>query len=733
MGYCFYCDRQVDTETCPTCGRQAWVEPDTQPQPVQETEPAEPPVPLARMVREQRPWLIVAGVVVVGLILSILTVPSGFQHVTTPTPPPLTTTTSSTIPDPEASLPVYVMASGTWIGIISDKNPPQTLTGSFPFLEPAVDVLPDGSMIVERSDGFALMSTGGIETPLPIGSPGSYDDVALAPNGRDLALLDTEGNVSVYDIPSGLTIDMTPGITIDMTPGTRQGPFEDGLLMWSPDSALIGLSTSDTSSFWTVAGDLLTVLGGRLVALSNQATAYVTDGRLAIGTSISSSDYTEIQSAAFDPTGRYLAIEATAASNGEDGGPGVWIIDIPNGSRELVAPPSSVYAWSGDGSALYWADGTGTYAFPTASIFRQAKISVDGSRSGDRLRVYDSSFVPLPTVLIRPGSLFELRDGVVYRRGPRGSDEVPTEGLTLAIADGSSYDPAHPLLRTAEYDDGSRKVSLVDEMGNAQPLASLPAEVGPVTAILNVPGTGLFLETSDDQILTYDFTSSSSTTTGTALMPLLSGHSIGLVGNVPFAVTDTAIVHLPRTADAIAAGEAPPAPETLIGIGDLPGAGVILDAIGIGSDLIVLAKTNVDTAVLFFIPGDSELFDGAVVPNAPSPNPTPLSVVTSDINTVQIDSGEIVDAGDGGTFVVNLDTPNGPWSSLFSALQFANYQCGAAVVCGNQPIPLRALGFTENGAWLVTTMNNALMARSTRGRGAVSLSGDAPGQIVWVP
>src|SRR5680860_870310 len=246
MGYCFYCDKPVDGDRCPTCGRSVWtdqppVEPDRGDERSKEslrerpdeqarsTSLPEPPTP----GRSIKPWMVAAAVFGVGLFLSILTIPSGFQHVTTPTPPPVTTTTTTTIPRPGATRPPYEPAAGTWIGLLRPDTPPITVTGTLPFLEPALDVLPDGSLLTVTDDAYVRVTPDGGHTPLPIPGPADLLDIALSPNGRLLATVDLAGRPTVWDLTTG------NGLPLDEV--SYRLPPDSGSLHWAPNSARLSL------------------------------------------------------------------------------------------------------------------------------------------------------------------------------------------------------------------------------------------------------------------------------------------------------------------------------------------------------------------------------------------------------------------------------------------------------------------------------------------------------------
>jgi WD40 repeat protein len=720
MGYCYYCDRPVEGDTCPTCGRPAWVERSSI-EAAQDLEtPRDTPQPEPTPWRlEVKPWMVATTVVAIGLVLSILTVPSGFQHVTTPTPPPITTTTTTTIPRPGANRPAYQIPTGTWVGLIRAETPPETLTGSFPFLAPAQDVLFDGSLLLRSSDAYVRMTPTGVQPDLPIGAPTDLMDVEVAPNGRLLATVDATGQMTVWDL--------TTNEPTSLEPISFGDPFTEGQLYWSPDSSAVGLDINGQRyRVWSADGPLTIsrFAGARLVALGNVAAAVASDEDLRIeyfdGTLIARPEYSEVGAAAFDPSGRYLAVDATVTEEGS----GVWLIDLADLSRELVAPSGSAFAWSGDGSALYFTDETGTFAYPIGSQYSVTQVSSRPLKTGDHLRVYDPALVPVPTFLVHTGNLFELRDSKLQRRAAGGLteeiepllDRTTTSILSaLPSAPGAlAIDPATPLLRTADTGTGSN-VSLLDTTGKVEHLlGTLPS--GSVTSVLDAPNLGIFVGTDQGEVF--------EAAPNQELTHVFDGRSLGMIGAVPFAVSGTSIVELPAESET---------PAALIDVADLTGSTEILDAVGIRFDLLVLTRTRVGTPALYWIPGDSELLGDAVFPSAPLPNLTPFSLVYTPLDSGLIDTGRLIAAGDGQTFALELTSPDGVTTILMADPGPGQTTCGGVVVCTIGSVEGRALGFSPDGAWLLVDSGGAYFAISTRARGSVRIDETAPDQITWIP
>lgn len=712
--YCFYCDRAVDGDTCPTCGRPTWQDTSGE----QPELPSESPVPLEPGAPwRPKPWMIAGTVVAVGLVLSILTVPSGFQQVTPPIPPPTISTTTTTFPDPDASLPTYPMPRGTWLGLIGPGSPPRTLTGTFPFLKPADDVLYDGSLLVHDPDAYIRITPDGLSTNLPTGSPAQYVDAMLAPNGRQLATVDTHGLVVVWDLISGQSTEL------ETTGGAD--PLTDGHLYWSPSSTALGLDVRGEYAYtWATDGTLLAgPLPGRLVAVGSSRLAIIEDDGLRLkdpsGELANSfgplypTVFSAIQAGAFDPTGRYLAVDAT---NGQESG--VWVIDLTDPNQELVAPSGSSFVWSGDGSALYWSDETGTYAYPVSSLYRVATVSGQGMEPGDHLRVYDPALVGAPSLLVRGGDLYELRDGKIVHRTVGGLDVIDpqTGGLTTSILDGTPLNPDLPLIRTVHYEGDGTLALQVSKTGQ---LETVIGDLGPDTAVasmLNAPAIGVFLSTTDGEVLRAG--------ADLSLDPILEGTSPGIVGSVPFAATADSIERLPREGDA---------PETLLERTGLTGAGEILDAIGIRSEMIVLARSLVGVPSLYWVPGDSTLFGTAIVPNSPIPNATPFSLVYVPTSNRAFDTGWIIPSGDGQTFALALQYEDGMETVVMIDPNPGKLTCGGQVVCQAMDFEGTPLGFSPDGAWLLTATDQGYFAVSTKGRGIVRLDDAPPDQVAWIP
>ena len=719
MGYCFYCDQTVDGDTCPTCGRSAW-HGDTTDQTIADlaitpTPPESPNVPW-----RPKPWMIAGTVVVVGLVLSILTVPSGFQQVTTPTPPPVTTTTSTTIPRPGASLPTYPLPKGTWLGLIGTEVPPKTLTATFPFLEPADDVMYDGSLLIHTSDSYVRVTPDGLHTDLPMGSPARFVDVALSPDGRSLATVDTRATVTVWDLTTNEAIEMEAVPVVDA--------LADGHIYWAPNSVMLGLDAGGEQSFeWLNDGTLLAgPLPGRLVAVGSTHMALAVSDGLNLTNSITGlglgtvelgntrSTISEIQAGAFDPTGRYLAIDATIAGQGQ----GVWVIDLNDPRQDLVAPSGSVFTWSGDGSALYWTDTTGTFAFPISSGYRVASVSNQKLHLGDRLRVYDPALVAAPSLLVRSSDLFELRDGQIGHRSPSGLAVLDPHsgGTTTSIVDSTSLNPDLPLLRTVEYEgDGTLALQLTTT-GLIEQLVGDLSGYGPVTSVLNAPGYGEFLAADPDGVFRLG--------PEQTLDPVMEGWSPGIIGTVPFAVTSTSIERLPRDG-----GE----PETLLGATGLAGTADILDAVGIRSEMVILTRSLVGTAGVYWVPGDSTLFGTAILPNSPLPNPTPFSLVYTPTNDRTFETGWIVPAEDGQTFALALRYTDGIETVVMTDPNPGQSTCGGQVVCQHFSFEGRPLGFSPDGAWLLADIDGEYYALSTKGRGSVRFDEAPPDEVTWIP
>jgi hypothetical protein len=721
MGYCFFCDQSVDGDTCPTCGRPVWHDDTAEdqsptayfaassvPEPDEDSTPWRP-----------RPWMIAGTVVVVGLVLSILTVPSGFQQVTTPTPPPAVTTTTTLLSGP--SLPTYPLRRGTWLGLVRAEAPPKSLTGSFPFLEPADDVMYDGSLILHTGTSYVRSTPDGVRADIPIGSPGHFVDVELSPNGRLLATVDKRGAVAVWNLS---TSQLTEFEAIDET-----GPLLDGHIYWSPDSQTVGLDDSGDHCYeWRVDGTLLTgPLPGRLVAVGIGARLAVAGDEGLTLTSAVSTDiattqlgrnlttFSDIQAAEFNPSSPYLAVDASVSGQGS----GVWVVALGDPRQNLVAPSGSSFTWSGDGSALFWTDQTGTYAYPLSSVYGVARVNDQTLGRGDHLRIYDPDLVVVPTFLVHSGDLFELEDGQIQLRSPGGLTvlDIPSGGTTVSIIDATSFNPDLPLLRTAERDDGSLVVSQVTPTGLLEHLVgTLPSGSGPATSALDAPGSGEFIATDQDGVFRLG--------PDETLDPVMEGGSPGIIGTVPFAVTSGSIKRLPRDGEE---------PETLLDIAGLAGAADILDAIGIRAEMVVLARTQVGTASIYWVPGDSELFGSAILPNSPIPSNTPFSLVYTPTNNRAFETGRIVPAGDGQTFAVELHYADGVETVLMAAPAPGQSTCNGQVVCPLYSVAGRALGFSPDGAWLLVDTDGAYVAMSTRGRGSVRIDETAPDGVAWIP
>ncbi len=722
MGYCFYCDRPVDGEKCPTCGRAVWTDQPPAASPLGDrTEqdwqgdlpPVEAEAPSRR--REIKPWMVALAVVGIGLLLSIVTIPSGFQHITAPTPPPVTTTTTTTIPRPGATRPPYQPAEGTWLGLLSSDAPPETLTGTFPFLEPALDVMPGGSLLTVTDDTYVRVSPDGGHTPLPIPGPSDLLDIALSPDGRLLATVDLDGRPSVWDPITGEKTELDK-VTYSISPDSAS-------LHWSPDSGRLGIDLAGQSYYvWSVEGILIEgPVRGRLIAVGPRGAVAQDDEGLRIdgGSHLLPGNVvvTDIGEGAFSPDGDYLALEARI-EDVDSAILGLWLLETAGTGQWWIATPDASFAWSGDGAALYWADADGVHAHPIGAEYGYSRISVQAADPEDRLKVYDPALVPAPTLLVDSGRLFELRDSVLFRRDPDGLHLIgpPDAGTTTSIHSGYAIDPSTPLLRTVSFGLPALDVLTADVTGTTEAtLGSLPIGAESVVAAGFTP-EGSFLETDQGQILRVD---------EDGLTPVLSGTSLGAVGSIPFAISDSsAIVTVPAGGDTST---------TLVEASDLPGTRRILAAVGIRSDLLVLTKTQIGTPAVFFIPGDSELLRDAVLPNSPITSPTPFSLITTPPEIPPVSSGRIVSAGDGQTFAVEMTAEDGFHTLIMADPRPGQRTCLGIVACYTASFVGRTLGFSPDGSWLLVESEGQMWAVSTRGRGVLLIDIAAPDQIAWIP
>ncbi|NOY55131.1 MAG: WD40 repeat domain-containing protein [Actinobacteria bacterium] len=660
-----------------------------------------------------KPWVVAATVVGLGVVLSILTIPSGFQRVTAPTAPPVITTTTTTIPRPGADRPAYEPAAGTWLGLLKPDTPPETLTGTFPFLEPAFDVLPDGSLLTVTDEAYVRVTPDGGHTPLPIPVPADLLDAALSPNGRLLATVDLDGHPTVWDLETGASLEL------DRV--SYPSPPRAASLHWSADSMALGLGLSEQSYYvWSVEGPLLQgPTAGRLIAVSRLAAVGEDEEGLRINGGfhiLPRTAISDIRIGVLSPDAKYLAVDATITGEGS----GIWLLNLMEPIPHLLAPANSPFTWSGDGTALYWADETGTYAHPVGPRFTETLISDTAAEPGDRLRVYDPALVPTSTPLVDTGPLFELRDSVLFRRDPDGLHLIdPADtGTTTSIQAAFSVDPATPLLRTAAFGLDTVDVLLLDTTGTTErTLGSLPAGAATVTAIVNNADLGVLLETDNREILR----------AGPAgLTTVLSGSSLGVVGTVPFAVSQTSssILTVPPEGED---------PEVLIHASDLPGVRGLLAAVGVRSDLLVLVQQQIGVPAVLWIPGDSELLRDIVLPNAPMSNATPFSLIYTNPQDLQITSGRIVPADDAQTFAVEMHSPDGALTLIMADPGMGLSTCSGIVACVTDAFDGTVLGFSPDGSWLLANIAGRLEAISTRGRGRVVIDIAAPDQVAWIP
>ncbi|MFQ5968483.1 MAG: WD40 repeat domain-containing protein, partial [Acidimicrobiia bacterium] len=260
----------------------------------------------------------------------------------TPTP----TTTWVFEPPPRT---VWQPPAGTWVGLIRSSGPEiEPLLGSQLAFEPppgAIDVLPDGSYLALDGTSLAVY---GKESQFELGHARA-DTVALSPNGRLLAFLNSEGQLEIWDLAARMSLE---AVAL---------PAPGQVVTWSPDSKLVGLSFEVGYGVWDLRTAALRALGqtGELVAVSPDSLAVWTEERLELrdldGGLLRSWEALANSASvvgAFDPTGRYLALTAQARPPERDDEqvtepevPGLWMVSV-FGTAEVRLGDAGPFTWS---------------------------------------------------------------------------------------------------------------------------------------------------------------------------------------------------------------------------------------------------------------------------------------------------------------------------------------------------------------------------------------------------
>lgn len=207
------------------------------------------------------------------------------------------------------------------------------------------------------------------------GAPGTYRAVTLAPNGRDVAVLCGDPNVSLCIVGSnGAVTNVANTPTVDSP-------------AWSPDSSSIAYSVHDSTGIRLEIRKLASAEPARVLLPSAGPLAFNSDGRRLLVGRLSEHEgrnalgvlnlRTGVEteylppapgltrvSAQFSPDGRWVAY-----SSRESGADAVYVISFPKPSLKYRASPGYGNSphWRGDGGELYFLGGNQTIEAVTVS------------------------------------------------------------------------------------------------------------------------------------------------------------------------------------------------------------------------------------------------------------------------------------------------------------------------------------------------------------------------------
>ena len=221
----------------------------------------------------------------------------------------------------------------------------------------------------------------------PVGSPGSFRNPELSPDGTTLAVM-SNGDIWVYDLERGVSTRIT---------------FEgqDVAAIWSPDGSRLTFSSSREGSFklfevpadgsgevvklfespdgeaigpldWSSDGQYL-IFG---TGLGNRGIRYLTDGD---PVTVLDTDFDEFQ-ARLSPDGRFLAYVSNESGRHE-----VYVRSFPQSDRKWnVTNAGGVQPrWSDDGTKLY-------YLVPGGALMEVAVASEEGLSLGAPERLFET-------------------------------------------------------------------------------------------------------------------------------------------------------------------------------------------------------------------------------------------------------------------------------------------------------------------------------------------------------
>jgi hypothetical protein len=518
-------------------------------------------------------------------------------------------------------------------------------------------------------------------------------------------------------------------------------------LTWSPDSTLLALNAAQGGHYlWNLKTNQVSPdsMPGRAVAVSNTQVAVWGDFGLELRDPtgkvlrrwpdlVPGEAVPLAAEGAFDPLNRFLAVRGLVETEG-GGQEGLTVLSTIGTTRRLLTTdPAQGFAWSGDGSGLYWLDSGGLQVWSADPERASAAMLGGAGELFTRLRVYDPAMAPLAHPALITSSLVELHNGAVTRRTMNGSEALfigtqqatiaPADvaGRFLSVASGEPFqavvvaDPFNPNstrvlgnLTALQLGDGgriSRSVALVP--GKGQELTSnqinatrwyLETDEG---SILFGPDAGLFIHAAD-------------------------GNSLSFLGGTGFYVTPngSAIQTMPTVAET----------DILLTAADLDAQRIL--AVGvIRRDAFVVAVNSAGNTQIWQVPADSALGATPLFPPAPAINSWARVVYTA---PGPVSGATILaepDTARGEVFAARIDRPDGPVTVVMAApLALEESACGASAAgaCVLSETIGSPLGFSPDGNWLLVENGHAYLAVSTVGRGSAELRGAPPDGVAWV-
>jgi hypothetical protein len=399
----------------------------------------------------------------------------------------------------------------------------------------------------------------------------------------------------------------------------------------------------------------------------------------------------------------------------------------------LTTDPAQGFAWSGNGSGLYWMDSHGLQAWSADPERASATLVGRGGQDAIwRLRVYDPAISPVLPPTLTTTALLERREGTMYHRTIDGLQDSVLGGLTTITPGGVSG-----LFLSVQQGEVEQPVVLTSLFGSAwqQTLGTLnsfqlPDGARLVRALALSPGsdeeltpseleaTRWYLETDSGSIL---FGPDSDLFTTAA-----EGTSLNILGGTAFHITPdhSAVQTIPVEA----------AFSTVLTAADLNAERVL--AVGaVRRTLFVLVADTSGPPQLWQVPADSPLLTTPLFPPAPSitseawivytfPEPATGGWILTDPDTGP--SGELLAA--------RIDGPDGPLTVVMAAPLALESICGASAggACVLAEVPGNPLGFSPDGNWLLIGNGDTYVAVSTVGRGIVAFPDTSPDDVAWV-